>query len=264
MRLPIVFATIPVALGLAACLPVFAADVRLRSTLYAADQVYVLHGHAGFQIDLEFDADERFVGLGSGDVEALSFESQDNHLFIKPKALNVHTNMTVLTNRRVYHFEYVVAPVRASAAPGEVLYSLHFEYPAPTPPSDTTAVVTDADFAAKPGAKRNADYWYCGEETLRPTAAWDDGVQTHLRFRSRAELPAVFVRNDDGSESLINFSLEHEDMLIHRIARQYVVRRGALTGCIVNRSFVGTGDALRSGTIVPSVDRVTRDPMGVP
>jgi type IV secretion system protein VirB9 len=263
MRRRAALATLSGLSGLIACWPLAAADARLRSVPYAVDQVYPLRGHAGFQIDLEFDGDEHFVGLGSGDVEALSFESQDNHLFIKPKALNVHTNLTVLTNRRVYHFEYVVATARSESNPQGFLYALRFEYPPPRPPPHIGPMVTDADFVAQNRA-RNSDYWYCGEQSLRPTAAWDDGVQTHLRFKSRSELPAVFVRNDDGSESLINFSIEQQDMVIHRIARQYIVRRGALTGCIANRSFAGTGDALRSGTIVPAVDRVTRGRVDAP
>ena len=40
---------------------------------------------------------------------------------------------------------------------------------------------------------------------------------THLQFNARGELPALFVRNDDGSESLLNFSIEDGDVLIHRV-----------------------------------------------
>ena len=62
-----------------------AGDSRLRSVPYSEDEIYRLHGYAGYQIDLEFDVGESFVGLGSGDVEGLAFEAQGNHLFIKPK-----------------------------------------------------------------------------------------------------------------------------------------------------------------------------------
>ena len=33
-----------------------------------------------------------------------------------------------------------------------------------------------------------------------------------------SELPALFVRNDDGTESLLNFSIDEGDVLIHRVA----------------------------------------------
>ena len=99
----------------------------------------------------------------------------------------------------------------------------------------------------------NTDYWFCGPDLLRPAAAWDDGVQTHLLFGQRAEQPAIFVRNDDGTESLLNFSIESGEVVIHRIARRLILRRGALTACIVNKGFSGTGERLPSGTIAPEV-----------
>jgi type IV secretion system protein VirB9 len=104
----------------------------------------------------------------------------------------------------------------------------------------------------------NTDYWFCGTDLLRPAAAWDDGVQTHLLFGQRSEQPAIFVRNDDGTESLLNFSIESGEVIIHRIARRLILRRGALTACIVNKGFSGTGERLPSGTVAPDVRRTSR------
>jgi type IV secretion system protein VirB9 len=114
--------------------------------------------------------------------------------------------------------------------------------------------------ASKTARPRNTDYWYCGDKTLKPVAASDDGVQTRLSFAARGELPAVFVRNDDGSESLLNFSIDEGDVLIHRVAARFIVRRGKLGGCIVNQGFEGGGERLKSGTVTPDV---TRERLGV-
>jgi type IV secretion system protein VirB9 len=105
---------------------------------------------------------------------------------------------------------------------------------------------------------RNYDYWYCGFPALKPLAAWDDGIHTRLRFGAHAELPAIFVRNDDGSESLLNFNMDAGDVVIHRVARRFVLRRGLLRGCIVNKSFYGGGERLDTGTVAPTVERVTQ------
>jgi type IV secretion system protein VirB9 len=43
--------------------------------------------------------------------------------------------------------------------------------------------------------------------------------------------------------------------VIHRVAANFIVRRGKLAGCIVNKGFVGGGDRLKSGTIAPEVTR---------
>lgn len=230
--------------------PGLAADARIRTAAYDPDGIYVLHGVVGYQIDLEFEAGETFTGLGAGDIEALAFVGRDNHLFIKPKADRVATDLTVLTSRRRYLIDYSVAPHA-----GEPLtYALRFTYPA-TPATQQAAQI-DSDLKAAATARpRNVDYWYCGAPTLRPVAASDDGVHTRLSFAANAELPAVFVHNDDGSESLLNFSMDAGDLVIHRVARRYVLRRGASRGCIVNQGYHGGGSRLDSGTVAAGVQR---------
>ena len=81
-------------------------DSRVRAAPYDSEQVYRVRGFVGYQIDFEFEAGETFVGLGAGDMEGLSYFGQDNHLFLKPKAAKVATNLTVLTNRRRYQIDY--------------------------------------------------------------------------------------------------------------------------------------------------------------
>ncbi len=101
----------------------------------------------------------------------------------------------------------------------------------------------------------NTDYWYCGDKSIAPQAASDDGVHTRLTFGPRAEIPAIFVRNEDGSESLLNFSMDAGDVIIHRVAPKFIVRRGRLTGCIVNQGFGGAGLRLDTGTVSPRIER---------
>jgi type IV secretion system protein VirB9 len=231
-------------------------DSRIRVAAYDSAEVYKLRGLVGYQIDLEFEAGETFVGLGAGDMEGVSFVGQENHLFLKPRAPRVATNLTVLTTRRHYHIDYTAVTQRPNE--DDVIYSLRFTY-----------AETPAHLAAEAAAKRldsqlddassrrphNIDYWYCGEPALRPTGASDDGVHTRLTFAVNADLPAIFVRNADDSESLLNFSLDAGDVIIHRIAQRFVLRRGKLTGCVVNRGYAGGGKRLESGTVAPDVER---------
>jgi type IV secretion system protein VirB9 len=86
----------------------------------------------------------------------------------------------------------------------------------------------------------------------------DDGVHTRLRFAENAEWPAIFVRTEDGAETLLNFSVDQGDVVIHRIAHRFILRRGKLTGCVVNAGFAGAGDRLESGTVSPAVRRETQ------
>ncbi len=234
-------------------------DRRIRTVAYDPDQVYRLRGFVGYQIDIEFAPDERFEGLGAGDVDALSFAGERNHLFLKPKARAISTNITVLTTRRTYQFLYTADGLNSASDPNAVIYALRFRYAPPAPRAAAAARLLDRRMdAGMSGDRPNYDYWYCGSPTLKPVAAWDDGVQTRLRFAANAEMPAIFVRNDDGSESLLNFSVDGGDVVLHRVARRFVLRRGRLTGCVVNQGFHGAGRRLRSGTVSPDVQRVTR------
>lgn len=229
-------------------------DSRVRTVLYDPDRVYSLTGVIGYQIDIEFEPGERFVGLGAGDIDGIAFVAQDNHLFLKPKAARVSTNLTVLTTRRHYYFDYQVRP-RRRIRKRDLLYALRFVYP-PPPGAAQASQIEKA--LASPGRPLNFDYWYCGDPSLKPIAASDDGVHTRLRFGARSELPAVFVRNDDGSESLVNYSMEGGDLIVHRVVRRLILRRGKLVGCVVNKRFNGGGERLESGTVSPDVERTTR------
>jgi type IV secretion system protein VirB9 len=235
------------------------ADSRIRTLLYSGDEVYRLRGYVGYQIDLEFEAGETFVGLSAGDLEGLSFNGQDNHLFVKPKAPQVATNLTVLTTRRHYYFDYAAVARRPSADDPNVIYTVRFSYPSSHPQSTQEAAAKRIDQAFEAGVPertKNLDYWYCGTPELQPVAVSDDGVHTLMRFPVHAELPVIFVRGEDGGESLLNFSVDGDgDVVVHRVARQFVLRRGASSGCILNRGFQGTGARLQSGTVSSEVER---------
>jgi type IV secretion system protein VirB9 len=231
-------------------------DARVRVVPYQADEVYRLKGFVGYQVDLEFEPGESFVGLGSGDLESLTFAAQANHLFLKPRAGGLDTNLTVLTSRRVYQFDYTASARRPDAALGDVVYVMRFTYPGTVHAAQLLEQRLDEAGSARP---RNLHYGYCGSPQLKPVSAWDDGVQTRLRFAPQQELPALFLRNDDGSESLVNFTVVNDELIVHRVSRRFVVRRGRLEGCIVNEGYTGAGESLPSGTVAPQVERLTRE-----
>ena len=236
-------------------------DARIRVVTYNPDDVVTLHGYVGYQIHLQFAEGEEFVNLGSGDNAAFDVGAERNHFFIKPKEARASTNLTVLTNRRAYHFDYVVsASAPSGAAARRMVSSIRFTYPedeARALAAEAERRRTDARMNQAYDRSRNMNYWFCGSESLKPMSAYDDGVQTRLRFQARSEFPAMFVQNDDGSESLLNFNVEDDEVVIHRVARRFVMRRGQLVGCVVNRSFAGGGARSATNTNVPGVQRST-------
>lgn len=238
-------------------------DSRIRTALYSSEEVYRLIGFVGYDIELIFEAGERFAGRGGGDLEAVTIEAYENQVHIKPRAAIVATNLVIYTNRRAYRLDYSASARHPNPAVDDVMYAVRFTYPASVDPNavqSRNALEVDKELLrAKVERPRNTDYWFCGNHAVKPVAASDDGVQTRLTFGPRAEIPAIFVRNADDSESLLNFSMDGGDVVIHRVAARFIIRRGRLTGCVVNKGFQGTGQRLDSGTLSPQVERELKD-----
>jgi type IV secretion system protein VirB9 len=239
-------------------------DPRVRVVAYDPEQVIKLHGFVGYQIHFQFAEGETFVNLAAGDNKALDVGYEANHLVLKPLAEKVATNITVITNRRVYQFDYSASAERPDPDRQDVIYSLRFIYPqdearkAAEELEQQHANLKLASADQDSHRPRNTNYWGCGASAIRPEMAYDDGVQTRLRFAAHAEFPTMYVKNDDDSESLLNFTVENDEVVIHRVARSFVLRRGKLVACLQNRSFDGGGQRLKSETLVPGVERVTK------
>jgi type IV secretion system protein VirB9 len=237
-----------------------AVDSRIRTAAYSAEEIYRLVGFVGYHLDLEFAPDEVFTGISAGDPEALTYSAHDNVLTLRPRVELAQMNLTVTTSKRRYYFEYSVSARRPNRAIDDVMYAVRFTYP-PTVAHDerTLEELIELELAlVAKSRQRNIDYWFCGNPVIKPVAASDDGVHTRITFAANTELPAIFVRNDDGTESLLNFHVEAGDMVVHRVAERLILRRGKLTGCVVNKGFAGSGLRLESGTVAPGVVRDRR------
>jgi type IV secretion system protein VirB9 len=239
-------------------------DARVREIDYAEEQVVSLTAYVGYHIHLELAPGETFVALGAGDSAAVDVAAEGPHVMLKPKAARVATNLTLVSSRRVYHFEYRSYEAQPSQA--TAIYALRFRYPvapsgvipAATPlPFSSATPLPEPGAVARPvvAAALNEQYWYCGSPWLRPDAASDDGSQTRLRFSTRGEWPAIFVRNADGSESLVNFHVEGTSAVVHRVAETFVLRRGQLVGCVENRGYAGSGVHVANGALDPAQTR---------
>ena len=241
-------------------------DARVREVTYREGEVVRLNAFVGYHIHLELEPGERFVALGAGDAAAVDIAAEGRHVMLKPKARQVATNLTLVSSRRVYHFEYRTYEAQPSAE--TAIFALRFRYPeareevtpaAPLPFSSVSVPVLVApepvaSLATVP-APRNEDYWYCGSPWLRPAAVSDDGVQTRITFAARGEWPAIFVRNPDGTESLTNFHAEGTTAVVHRVAHAFVLRRGSLVGCVENHGYAGSGAWVDNGAHDPQVMR---------
>jgi type IV secretion system protein VirB9 len=210
-----------------------AVDPRIRTVAYDPDQVVRLTGYFGIQTMLEFAADERIENVSIGD--ALGWQvtpnKKANLLFLKPLDRTAATNMTVVTDRRRYVFELVVAGPKATTK--DLAYVVRFLVPAP--------VVAAAAPPPPPAAPlaRNAAYSVKGDAAIQPARVFDDGAATYFAWPAQADLPAVFVVNADGVEGLANAVVRDGYLVVDQLAPKFVLRSGKSALTVTNAALAG-------------------------
>jgi len=74
-------------------------------------------------------------------------------------------------------------------------------------------------------------------------------------------MPAVYVVGDDGSEQIVNRTIDPnspDTIIIQRLARKFVFRMGKAVGCLVNKAYDPKGITDFNGTVAPGVERVIK------
>lgn len=237
MRMPSFVPPLALALALSAAAPALAVtphpgpgDPRIHVVEYEPSQVVELHGVLGFQLSLEFDPAERIENVAIGD--SLGWQvtpnKRANLLFIKPMSLRPNTNMTVITNLRRYNFELSVA---RKPPKGAMPFTVRFLYPAPA------VARIEPPPPPPPPVEANTAYSYEGSSKNLPLKVFDDGRDTYFSFGPLDEMPAIFAVDADGGEAVVNTRQRDGYVVIDRLARGFVLRRGKEVTRIFNDGF---------------------------
>lgn len=103
-------------------------DSRIKTYIYSPNEVYLLVLHYGFQSHIEFAKGETIDTITLGDSFAWKLTPLGNKLFIKPMEKNIRTNMTIITNKRTYHFD-IAAKELEEDEDRDLVYVIRFQYP---------------------------------------------------------------------------------------------------------------------------------------
>ncbi len=267
-------------------------DSRVRIIDYNRLDVVKLMTFYGVSTHVQFADNESILDVAVGDDQAWNIVPRGNHLFIKPKEKKADTNVTVVTDKRVYNFAIVVVPRSVKDASAwkdpNLVYGVSFRYP------DEEAAKLAIEKAAKaradedkrrmdaikskfakttkegaieyvgensiPLEQQNYDYWMAGSPEISPTAARDDGRFTYLSFTNNRDMPAVYSVDATGKEALINTNVEGNTIIVHRVVSSLKLRKGDLVVCIRNDAFrFDGGKDNDDGTIAPNIKRVIKE-----
>lgn len=104
-------------------------DSRIKTYIYSPNEIYLLVLHYGFQSHIEFSKGETIDTLTLGDSFAWKLTPLGNKLFIKPMEKNIRTNMTIITNKRTYHFDIAAKELEDEEEDKDLVYVVRFQYP---------------------------------------------------------------------------------------------------------------------------------------
>ena len=206
-----------------------AGDRRIHEIDYDPAQVVELRSALGLQLSVEFDLGEKIENVAIGD--SLGWQVTPNRranlLFLKPMSARPPTNMTVVTNLRRYNFQLSVQKRATAATP----FSVRFLYAEPV-----VAMIAPPP-PPPPPLERNAAYSYDGSTHALPVKVFDDGQDTYFSFRAEEDMPAIFAVDPDGAEAVVNTRQYYGYVVVDRIARGFVLRRGKEITRIYNDGF---------------------------
>ncbi|NKM56197.1 P-type conjugative transfer protein VirB9 [Rhizobium anhuiense] len=248
-------------------------DSRVRFIDYQPYNITKIVGTLRSSVQIEFAADEEIAHVALGNSVAWEVAPAGNILFLKPRENQPVTNISVVTTRRdgstrSYQMELTVRDGSVEAGQNTYFY-VKYRYPADEAERRKLETAARAQ-AAQAGeadkvlalheayGPRNWRYSAQGTSALEPQAVYDNGKVTTFSFAGNQEMPAIYMENSDGSETLVPKSVENNLVLVHAISRKFILRRGGDVLCVFNEAYDRIGIDPDTNTTSPSVERVVK------
>ncbi|TCU21287.1 type IV secretion system protein VirB9 [Rhizobium azibense] len=248
-------------------------DSRIRFVEYQPYDITRIVGTLRTSVQIEFAADEEIAHVALGNSVAWEVAPAGNILFLKPREHQPVTNISIVTARRdgstrSYQMELTVRDGTVEAGQNTYFY-VKYRYPADEAERRRLQAAARAQVAEAGRADRvlalheaygprNWRYSAQGSVSLEPQAVYDNGKLTTFVFAGNQEMPAIYMENSDGTESLIPKTVDGNLVLVHAISRKFILRRGGDVLCVFNGAYDRVGIDPETHTTSPSVERVLK------
>lgn len=260
-------------------------DYRIKSVPYSETDVVEINAVVGLTTHIWLDDGEEYVTHAFGDSAAWELADNGNHIFVKPKGANGDTNLTLITNKRVYnilldyigdwkstdeHGNTVSNPIETPWSLRSATIQLKYNYPeeerALAQAQEYQRAESERINRALNGLYQEADVnlGYVmsdepGSESIRPVNVWDNNRFTFFKFAPGAALPTITVLGSDGRETVVNTHIEGDNgniIVAHRTAAQWFIRSGQKVVGVVNNDYSPNQAPQSTGTSSRQVRRV--------
>lgn len=246
-------------------------DSRIRTLVYNPNEVYELKFYYNYQSFIEFAEDEEIEMISIGESFAWRLTPAGKRLFIRPLEIAAHTNMTIITNKRTYHFD-IRSDEFNGKADEDLVYTIRFFYPqvgqplpippqlavpniapkiippkeerpierviekTPTPLGNVTEDLPGLLSRNPDNAALNFDYSLAGKsDNIVPLKVYDDSKQTYFQFANdNLVIPSINSVDPSGNEQVLTYVIRDNYVVVPVITRQFTLRLADSLLCIYN------------------------------
>ncbi len=220
-----------------------ATDPRMKIVAYNPSDVVTIVGNHLITTDIDFSPDENIVSVRLGDSLAWTYSDPKhvhNILSIKPMLPSSDTNLTVITDKRIYHFRLLTSP-QDSPHSKNITYSIGFKYLENnediSEDFNSFAQMNNFNGSMQP-LTWNENYSFTGSKIIAPIKAADNGTFTVFEFAKNSPIPAIFAVDLKRNESLLNTHTQGNYVFVQGVYHQYTFRNGSDVTTIYNDSFI--------------------------
>lgn len=210
---------------------------------YEPNRIYQVRTGLGITTQIELSPNEQILDYSTGFSGGWDMSRRDNVFYLKPKNVDVDTNMMVRTATHSYIFELKVVATdwRAleQAKSAGVQYKIKFVYPSDAEfdarKQEDDAPQPELSTQLDKSRQYNFDYLYATktkQKWLIPINVYDDGRFTYVRMSDlktipTGNFPAVFARERESSEDfVVNTTVEGNTIIVHGTYPYLVIRHG--------------------------------------
>lgn len=216
-------------------------DSRIKTLIYNPNEVFRIVTNYGFQSNIEFGHGERINAISIGDQAAWQIVPAETHLFIRALTEVAHTNMTVITDRRIYQFD-LFARSMADIPDEELAYVMRFYYPEDnfdtrTNPSSPVMPSNSSAFPSQPTTLQyNYNYTLSGPQSIAPIKVYDDGRKTYFQFATAGFKPQIYSVSPSGSELPVTGEVHSDIIAIDSVGTNFTIRSDGQVVCVFNEN----------------------------
>lgn len=214
-----------------------AIDRRLGVIVYSPYDVHKYTGYYGYQSSIIFADDEVIETMSMGDSTSWQMVPNGNRLFLKPIDQDATTNMTLMTNKRVYYFELHAKEARDIHEDG-LMFAVKFIFPEDQE-NDTSKFSTGVEPDLSNKSLYNFEYTISGPDSISPIKIFDDKRFTYFEFKDKnSELPAIFYSDPKGNEGIVNFRILGKYFVVESVRERFTIRYGKEVVCVFNEQLI--------------------------